>query len=95
VKIIVTRHKVLLDYLVEIGLAEGDEEVVSHAAAQDVEGKDVIGILPLYLAAKAKSVTAVPVIVPEELRGRELTLEQVRQFAGRPTTYLVMEVDGP
>lgn len=87
--IIVTRHKALVEYLIEIGKVSAETPVLSHVNAEDVEGMHVIGVLPLHLAAKAATVTEIPLDIPAELRGKELDLEQVRQFAGDPVKYSV------
>lgn len=83
----VTRHPALVEYLREIGLA--CDQVIAHAAPADVAGRDVIGVLPLHLAALAGSVIEVPLNVPAEMRGRELTLAEIRQYAERPVRYQV------
>ena len=57
-----------------------------------LEGKDVIGILPLNLAAVCTSVTTIPMNLPAELRGVELSLEQVEQHAGTPQKFVVQDV---
>lgn len=90
--VIVTRHKALVEYLREKNLAPADARVVEHATLEDVMGQHVIGVLPLRLAACARKVTEVPLNVPAELRGQELTLEQVREFAGPPATYCVARI---
>jgi hypothetical protein len=87
--VVVTRHPALVEYLVEIGLVEEGVEVVSHADEDAVRGRHVVGVLPLRLAALAASITEVPLILPPELRGVELTLDQIRPHAGEATTYVV------
>ena len=87
--VVVTRHSGLVWYLIEIGLISEGASVLSHATPDDVRGRHVIGVLPLRLAALAALVTEVPLDIPPELRGVELTLEQVRQYAGEPVTYIV------
>ncbi len=57
-----------------------------------LEGKDVIGVLPLNLAAVCHSVTMIPMSLPAELRGIELSLEQVQQYAGTPQVFEVQDV---
>jgi hypothetical protein len=89
--IVVTRHPALVEYLVEAGYISASTEVVSHASEETVAGKHVFGVLPLRLAALAASITEVPLDLPPQLRGVELTIEQVRQYAGKPTTYVVKE----
>lgn len=90
--IVVTRHASLVKHLVESGIVPAGTKVVSHASPEEVSGKHVVGILPLHLAALAARVTVVPLRVPSELRGQELTLGQVRELAGPPQTFVVNEV---
>lgn len=90
--VVVTRHPALVEYLTELGVVPADTEVVTHATAEQVRGRHVFGVLPLHLAAEAASVTEVTLRVPAELRGVELTLEQVRQFAGPLVEYKVSRV---
>lgn len=92
-KLVITRHAALVDYLVEIGLVtDGDYEVVAHATPEVVKGKDVIGILPHSLSCLTNSFTEVPMVLPPELRGVELTVEQMRQYAQAPVTYKVTKL---
>ena len=90
--IVVTRHQALLDYLVEEGIVTEDVPVLSHVTEDDVRGKHVIGVLPLRLAAAAAIVTEVPLDLPQELRGKELSVEEVRKYAGPPRSYFVGRV---
>lgn len=87
--VVVTRPPALVEYLTEQGVVPAGVEVVTHATAEQVRGRHVFGVLPLHLAAEARRVTEVPLHVPAELRGVELTLTQVRQFAGPLTSYVV------
>ena len=92
-KLVVTRHSALVELLLERGLIkEGDFTLISHATPEDVAGKDVIGVLPMALAALANTITEVPLVVPQELRGQELSIDQVREFAGAPVTYKVLSI---
>ena len=91
--VIVTRHPALVEYLRELGKVKGDVKVISHVSdPKQIEGKHVIGVLPLHLAALAAKVTVIPLIVPPEKRGKELTLEEVYEYAGAPRTFEVREV---
>ena len=90
--VVVTRHAALVEYLTELGVVPAGTEVVTHATTEQVRGRHVFGVLPLHLAAEAASVTEVTLHVPAELRGVELTLEQVRQFAGPLVEYKVSRV---
>lgn len=88
-QVVVTRHPALVEYLVEIGLTEPGSPVITHADADDVKGKHVIGVLPLRLAVEAASVTEVEMHLRPDQRGRELSLDEVRAAAGGVTTYVV------
>lgn len=89
VDLVVTRHPGLVEYLRELGLATEEVIVISHATPENVAGKRVCGVLPHNLSCLCESFTEVPLTLPPELRGVELTLEQVRQYAGKPVTYTV------
>ena len=88
--LVVTRHPSLVEYLREIGLADAETVVVAHATPDVVKGKNVCGVLPHSLSCLCETFTEVPLNLPQELRGAELTVEAVRQFAGAPVTYRVL-----
>ena len=90
-QVVVTRHPALVEYLREEGVIDETTEIIEHASPDDVRGRHVIGVLPHHLSAEAASVTEVPLNLPPELRGQELTVEQVRQYAGEPCTYVVFK----
>ena len=91
---VITRHKALLAYLLDKDIIkEGEYKLIEHADYKDVEGQDVIGVLPLQLASYAKSVTEVPLKLTPEMRGKELTFEEVEKIAEKPVQYIVREVN--
>ncbi len=77
--VIVTRHAALVEVLAEDFGITG--RVLPHATEADIVGKCVVGVLPLHLAAKAAKVGSIVLDLPAELRGMELTAEQVRKYA--------------
>jgi len=87
--LIVTRHSGLVQYLIAKGFVSADVEVVEHASAEVVTGKHVWGVLPHSLSVLCASFTEIPLSLPVELRGKELTMEQVEEYAGEPVTYIV------
>jgi hypothetical protein len=91
--LIVTRHNALVSYLFEENLVE-DADVLTHATAETVEGRHVWGVLPHSLSCLTASFTEVPLNLPEELRGKELTTVELRKYASPPTTYRVSKVGG-
>ena len=91
---VITRHKALLAYLLDKDtIKEGEYKLIEHADYKDVEGQDVIGVLPLQLASYAKSITEVPLNLTPEMRGKELTFEEVEKIAQEPVQYIVREVN--
>ena len=88
-EIVVTRHPSLVNYLEEMGLTSKNVQVLTHAGPDDVKGKDVCGVLPHSLSCLTASFTEVPLVLPAELRGTELTLEQIKRYAKPPVTYIV------
>ena len=87
--LIVTRHPALVKFLEELGVKG---EVVSHATEETVAGRKVYGVLPMRLAALCETFTEVSMVVPQELRGKELTLEQVKELQPELVTYKVERV---
>ncbi len=87
--IVVTRHAGLVEFLREEGLITSDTEVVAHATPEAVTGCRVIGILPLHLAAKAAMVEQPILDLPPELRGKELTAAEMRQYFKGMETFVV------
>ena len=93
-QLIVTRHKALVDYILDKDIIkEGEYKLIEHADYPEVQGQDVIGVLPLQLASYAKSVTEVPLKLTPEMRGKELTFEEVEKIAQEPVQYIVREVN--
>lgn len=91
---VITRHKALLVYLLDKDIIkDGEYKLIEHADYKDVEGQDVIGVLPLQLASYAKSLTEVPLKLTPEMRGKELTFEEVEKVAEKPVQYIVREVN--
>lgn len=88
-ELIVTRHPGLVTYLREVGMADEETIIVAHATPDVVRGKRVCGVLPHSLSCLCDTFTEVPLDLPQELRGTELTVEQVRQFARPAVTYRV------
>jgi putative CRISPR-associated protein (TIGR02620 family) len=89
-KIVITRHAGLVEYLLDQGIITvGNYTHITHATPADVKDQDVIGILPLNLAVLATTVTIIPLNLPPELRGVELTASQVASHAGSPQTVVV------
>jgi putative CRISPR-associated protein (TIGR02620 family) len=89
IDLIVTRHPGLVQYLTEEGIVSADVETISHASPEAITGRHVLGVLPHSLSCLTASFTEIPMRLPAELRGKELTVEDVRKYAGAPVTYHV------
>jgi putative CRISPR-associated protein (TIGR02620 family) len=85
--LIVTRHPAMVTFLREYCGITGT--VIAHATATDVAGRHVVGTLPLHLAALAASITEVTLHLPAELRGQELTVEQLDEYSESLRTFVV------
>ena len=88
--LIITRHPALVQYLINMGYVPETAEVIEHASPEAVQGKNVWGVLPHNLSCLCESFTEVPMSIPPELRGQELTLDHMYRYAGKPVTYKVM-----
>ncbi len=90
--LVVTRHKGLVEYLIDKGIITTQTEVVEHAAPEVVKGKHVIGVLPHSLSCLTATFSEVPLKLTPDMRGRELTKEDVTKVAGALVTYKVSQV---
>ena len=88
--IIVIRHLGALSWLREQGI---DAPVLEHVRhPKQIGGKNVYGVLPLWLAAHARSYTCIDIpYIPLNLRGVELTKEQMYLYGARLRRYIVKE----
>lgn len=90
--VVVTRHGALIDFLRDAGIIGSDARIIAHVNPDDIQGKRVVGVLPLRLACLAAEIVEVDLNIPAELRGSELTLEQVRTLFRGVTVYRVERV---
>ena len=76
-QVVVTRHPALVEYLHEVADLDRNVEVITHVTSESqIAGKHVYGIIPLHLAAAASQITIVPMDIPKELRGVELSIDR-------------------
>lgn len=87
--LVVTRHLGLFQFLREECSLPAWAEVVSHVSPEEVQGKHVIGVLPHHLSSAASQYTEIPLILHPEMRGKELSAEEVKKAAQPPRTYIV------
>lgn len=88
--VVITRHSGLVQYLQDIKLIDDTATVISHATADDVTGKHVVGVLPHSLSVLTDTFTEIPLVnLPAEMRGKELSADDMRDYAGDPVTYRV------
>ena len=82
------------------GLIEGDHEAVERFFPGEVikpDGRDLYGSVPLYQAAKAETVTVLPMKTPRNMRekrmGMGLSVEEMRRIAGEPEVYVARRIN--
>lgn len=92
IDIIVTRHPALKQYLIDKGIATEATLVLDHATEEDVKGKDVAGVLPMHLAALTATFTTVELDLPLEMRGKELSLDDMNKYCKGLRTFLIWDV---
>ncbi len=92
IELVVTRHPALLEYLQAIGLATEQTLVVSHATKEDIQGKDVCGVLPHSLSCFCNTFTEIPLNLTPEMRGKELNLKELWAIAMPAKTYIIKEI---
>lgn len=90
--LIVTRHAPLIKWLKIHGI-EG--RVIAQATPDDVRGKHVYGILPMWLAAEAETVTEVsmpglPLEARAKVNGGDFTVEQMDEWGAEMRTFVIV-----
>lgn len=91
--LVVTRHKGLVQWLLSEGLIEeGKYTLIEHATPDQVRGQPVIGVLPLSLACLTTQITEVVMELPIELRGKDLSLEDMKKYTRGINTYKVTKI---
>lgn len=91
--IVVTRHRGMVDYLVHMGYVPSDCQVISHVTDTSIlEGKTVWGVLPHSLSSLCSAFCEVPLDLPPEYRGKELSMEEMVRFAKPAKCYQVKVV---
>ena len=84
----------------EMGLIGAEYETVERffpGESIKPNGRDLCGSVPLHHAAKAETVTVLPMKIPQHMRakrhGMGLSLDEMRRFAGKPEVYAVRRID--
>lgn len=94
IELVVTRHPALVAYLRELGMVSDDVVTIEHVSDPiQLSGRVVAGVLPIHLAAECAEVVEVPLTIPADLRGVELSLDQVRQYAKPARRFFVREAE--
>jgi len=94
-KLVISRHNAFLQYLLQKGIVrENEYEVIPHISDSSLlKGKDIITSgLPLHLCSLANSVTIVTLNLPQELRGKELSIQDMQKYCTGIKTYKVKEI---
>ena len=90
-KIIVVKFPEMAKHYIELGLCPPDTPQRPYAGEEDVSGKDVFGVIPIYLASFANSVTEVPVIAGNRFHQVMNDINLIRQYAKPPKRYIVRQ----
>jgi len=90
-KVIVSRHAGAIEWLRRHGVTG---EVVSHVDTDtDLEGKILIGNAPLWIAAQADEIWTIEMPeLPAELRGKDISAEQMEELGAKLGRYYVQKL---
>ncbi len=87
--VIVTRHPALAELLAENGVIA---KMISHASAEEVRGRVVVGNIPNHLGCEAELVVSPVIVIPEAMRGKELSLDEMRLVCHGFESYVITKV---
>ena len=92
-KVVVTEWDGLYEYMVREDIIEpGVPRYAGKVSRDEIAGKHVYGILPVYLAAAAALVTEVPVRAPPGMYNQELSVAEIGKYARPMRHYRVVEI---
>jgi hypothetical protein len=96
VDVIVTKHPALVQYLREQGICDERVPVLEHVQdPTQIRGLRVCGVLPLHLASTTNKIVQIPLsLTLEDRKAGELTIERLREIAGKPVGYFVIQIAG-
>jgi len=89
-KILVTRHKGLIDFFEKKGMRF--DKVLRHASPEDVKGQEVWGVLPLSLSSLTSKFVEITLMLSPELRGVELSCADVEKYLSGICEYKIKRV---
>jgi two-component sensor histidine kinase len=92
-KIIITKHNAVKHYIISKQMATKETPCFSVAEIKDIEGKHVIGFIPLYLAAKAGMYTEIKINLKREDIKRELTLNEIEHRVKNVNTFKIEKIN--
>lgn len=91
--LVVTRHPAMEQFLLTKGIIQPGKYIVAeHANPKMVMDRDVIGNIPLWLAAYCNSITTVNIVTPRNRRGCELSLDEMEEYFEGVHRYVVKEL---
>ena len=98
--IVITNYYALPHYLFDRGYIDDKTPVIANAVREDIEGKHVIGVLPLQLAVYAESITVFRFQPPKGWnKGKNweniATVEDFYEYTRKPITYKVTRAEVP
>jgi len=95
-EIVVSKNLNLITVLRERGIIDDSTPITRRATAAEVKGRHVLGLLPLYLASMAASLTEIPMRLSNEdylaMQRTGLSLERTRAVVSNPVTYKVEQL---
>ena len=94
IDLVVTRHQGLIDFLREKGIIDENTKILTHISdPSEVKDKVVLGNLPLHLASMTKMLITPVLNLTPEMRGKDLSKEDVEKVFGGFKAFEVKEVD--
>lgn len=91
--IIVTRHPAVEKYIRESDLVPQDTPCYPSVTENFVQGKHIIGIVPMHIAAAAELFTEVKITLRRGVEPRELSLDELRASVKQVRTYSVEKIN--
>nr|BDI55091.1 MAG: CRISPR-Cas system-associated protein Csx16 [uncultured archaeon] len=90
--IIVSRHAGAINWLKKHYPKFSNLKHLTHISEEEIKDRIIIGTLPVNLAVLAKEYWHLSMNVPLEMRGKELTVEDMENFNCKIENYKILKI---
>ncbi len=92
IDLVITKYPNVYQALIELGIVAEGTPNFAHVEKKDLYGKHACGILPHTLSSQCDLFTEIHISMPGKLRGKVLTVEEVKKYMDCVSSYKVTKL---